>query len=405
MYQYKAYTLDKQIIEGTIDASSEGLAEERLHEAGYDHILTLKKSAPSFSLQRLVPTLYPVQKAEVVDFFNQLATLIDARVPFVQALWILSEQSRSAAFKIMINRIGQQVSGGVPFSRALAQYPKFVSGQYCQVIGVSEKSGDLPRGLRMVAGYMEKELATASSVKRTLTYPAFLGILSLIVIVVVAVIAMPSMITVFTALNADLPATTRIFIGIGDLINNYKFQLLGGVILVVMFFMWLWKTPVMKKLMDKVLIKIPVVSGVIIMRNLCRFCRTGSMLTEAGMTLPQSLNSVIGIIDNDIMRRALADVRQGIIKGKSLSKEMSNYPVFPRLLVDVIAIGEKTGTMQSSLTTMAEYYEKRLDIRMKKLTSMVEPASIIFVGLIISFIGISIMQPMYSIYQTLPLSG
>jgi type IV pilus assembly protein PilC len=405
MYQYKAYTLDKQIIEGTIDASSEGLAEERLREAGYDHILTLKKAAASFSLQRLLPQLYTVQKAEVVDFFSQLATLIDARVPFVQALWILSEQTKSVAFKTMINRIGQQVSGGVPFSRALAQYPKLVSGQYCQVISVSERSGDLPRGLRMVAGYMEKELATTSSVKRTLTYPAFLGFMAVIVIILVATIAMPSMVTVFTALNADLPAATRIFIGIGDIITNYKFQLVGGTILVVMFFIWVWKTPPVKRLMDRVLIKVPVFSGVIIMRNLCRFCRTGSMLTEAGMTLPQSLNAIIGSIDNVVIREALIEVRQGIIKGKGLSKEMAVHPLFPRLLIDVIAIGEKTGTLQSSLTSMAEYYEKRLDIRMKKLMSMVEPASIILVGLVISFIGISIMQPMYSIYQTLPLSG
>jgi type IV pilus assembly protein PilC len=405
MYQYKAYTLDKQIIEGSIDASSEDLAEERLHEAGYDHILALKKTSLPFSVERLVPQLFTVQKSDIVDFFGQLATLIDARVPFVQALWILSEQTRRVAFKTMINRMGKQVSSGVPFSQVLAQYPKLVSSQYCQVISVSEKSGDLPRGLRMVAGYMEKELSVAGNIKRTLSYPAFLGFMSAIVIVLVAIVAMPSLVKMFETLQVNLPPATRLFIALANVIINYKFQIIAGIILVGCFFVWLWKVPAVRSLADKVLLKVPVINSVIITRNLCRFCRTGSMLVEAGLTLPQSLNAIIGIIDNSVMRQALKEVRQEIIKGKSLSKEMVKSSLFPRLLVDVIAIGEKTGTMQSSFASMADYYEKRLDLKVKKLLGMVEPASILIVGLIISFIGIAIMQPMYSIYQSLPSVG
>jgi type IV pilus assembly protein PilC len=405
MYQYKAYTIDRQIIEGVIDASSEDLAEERLREAGYDHILTLKKSSARLSLEKLLPQLFTIQKADIVDFFGQLATLIDSRVPFVQALWILSEQTKRIALKNMINKLGQQVSSGVPFSRALAQYPKLVSSQYCQVISVSEDSGDLPRGLRLVAGYMEKELATAGNVKRMLSYPAFLGMMSVIVIIMVAFVAMPSLVKLFSTMQVELPLTTRIFIGAADIIINYKFQIVGGLVALVLFSVWLWKLPAVKKRTDKLFLHIPVVSSMIITRNLCRFCRTGSMLVEAGLTLPQTLNAIIGIIDNTVIKKALTGIRQDIIKGKPLSRELSKSPLFPRLLVDVIAIGEKTGTMQSSLTSMAEYYEKRLDLKVKKLMGLVEPASILIVGLIIAFIGISIMQPMYSIYQSLPAGG
>lgn len=402
MYQYKAYTLDKQIIEGFIDASSENAAEERLHEAGYDHILTLKKKSPPFSLERLFPQLFTVSKAEVVDFFGQLATLIDARVPFVQALFILSEQAKRAPVKKFIDTLGREVSGGTPFSKALARYPKLVSSQYCQVIGVSEESGDLPRGLRLVSGYMDKEISMTGNVKRMLSYPAFLGLMSIIIIIMVAMIAMPSLVKLFNTLHVDLPFTTRAFIVIADVIINYKFQIIAGLVAFVGLNVWFWKIPAVKKVLDRVLIKLPVVNTVIIMRNLCRFCRTGSMLVEAGMTLPQSLNAVVGIIDNDIMRRSLTDIRRQIIKGKTLSKEMSKHPLFPRLLVDVVAIGERTGTLQASLTSMAEYYEKRLDLKVKKLLAMVEPASILVVACIIGFIGIAIMQPLYSIYQTLP---
>jgi type IV pilus assembly protein PilC len=402
MYQYKAYTLDRQIIEGVIDASSEDLAEERLREAGYDHILTLKKSSAGFSLERLIPQLFTIQKADIVDFFGQLATLIDARVPFVQALWILSEQTKRVALKDMINKLGRQVSSGVPFSRALAQYPKLISSQYCQVISVSEDSGDLPRGLRLVAGYMEKELSTSGNVKRMLSYPAFLGMMSVMVIIMVAFIAMPSLIKLFSTLQVGLPLTTRIFIGLANFITAYVYQVVLGIGVLILFFLWLQKVPALKKVTDRLFLKLPVVGSLIITRNLCRFCRTGSMLVEAGLTLPQTLNAIIGIIDNTVIHRTLTGIRQDIIKGKPLSRELAKSPLFPRLLVDVIAIGEKTGTMQASLTSMADYYEKRLDLKVKKLMGLVEPASILIVGLIIAFIGVAIMQPMYSIYQGLP---
>jgi type IV pilus assembly protein PilC len=401
MYQYRAYTLDKQIIEGVIDAANENAAEERLSEAGYSHVLTLKKTSPPLTLERLFPQLFSVQKADIVDFFGQLATLLDSRVPFVQALWILSEQTKRVAFKKIINKLGQQVSGGVPFSRALAQYPALVSSQYCQVIAVSEKSGDLPRGLKLVAGYMEKELSLASSVKRMLSYPAFLMVMSVFVILMVAIVAMPSLVKLFSTLQVDLPLTTRIFIAAADIIMAYKFHLILAIMSLVLCVILLWRAPSVRRYLDGVILKTPVIGSVVIIRCLARICRTASMLTEAGMTLPQSLNAVIGIIDNDVIKKILSEVRQDIIKGKGLSRQMARYPVFPRMFIDVMAIGEKTGTLEASFTSMADHYEKKLDIKVKKLMGLIEPVSILIVGLIISFIGISILQPLYSIYQNL----
>lgn len=403
MYQYKVYTLDKQIIEGIIDAADESTAEERLHEAGYSHVLALKKAAPPFSLQKHFPEFFKVRKADITDFFGQLATLIEARVPFTQALWVLSEQAKKIAFKTLITKLGQQVSAGVPFSQALMQYPKLISSQYCQVINVSEKSGDLPRGLRLVASYMEKELSLAGNVKRMLSYPVFLALMSLAVIIIIVMVAIPSLVKFFNALHADLPATTRLFMGLANFLIEYKFHLVGGIIGIALLIIWLWKTPAVKKYLDKVLLKIPIIGSIIITRNICRICRTGSMLVEAGMTLPQSLLAISGIIDNHVIRKILSEIRQDIIKGKGLSRQMSRYPVFPKLMTDVIGIGEKTGTLQASFTSMADYYEKRLDLRVKKLLGMIEPASIVIVGIIISFIGVAIIQPLYSIYQTLPM--
>jgi type II secretory pathway component PulF len=400
MYQYTAYTSDRQIIEGTIDASSEAMAESLLLEAGYNQVLTLKKTVPWFSFGEIFSRFRSVNKPDIIDFFNQLATLIDSRMPFVQALGILAEQAPKAGLKDIINTLGQDVSGGTSFSQALARYPRLISNHYRQVIKVSEQSGNLTDGLRMVAGYMEKENATSTHVRRMLSYPAFLGFMAFVVIMVVATVAVPSLLKLFNSLNVALPLPTRMLIAVAGFITDYKFHVLAGLIVLVAVVIFLRKQAAVKHFIDVTSLKLPVIGNIIIMRNICRFCRSSAMLIEAGLTLPQALSTIIGTIDSDVIKGVLTEIRQEVIKGKGLSRQMAKAGIFPRLLVDMVSIGEKTGTLQSSFATMADYYEKRLDMRVQRLLGMIEPASIIFVGLIIALIGIAIITPLYSIYQT-----
>ena len=399
MYQYKAYTADRQVVEGTIDASSEDMAEERLLEAGYHQILTLKKTLPVVSLKGIFSRFRSVKKPDIIDFFTQLATLMESRMPFLQALGLLAEQAPKAGLRDVINKLGQEVSGGISFSQALARYPRLISSHYCQVIKVSEKSGDLTSGLRLVAGYMEKETTTSNHLRRMLSYPAFLGFMAIIVIIIVATVAVPALIKLFNSLGVNLPLATRMLVAIADFITNYKFHVLAGLIVLVIAGMLLKRHAGVKGFIDSFTLKLPVIGGIVIMRNICRFCRSSALLIEAGLTLPQALNAIIGTIDSNIIKQILMEIRQEIIKGKGLSQPMANAGIFPRLLVDMVSIGEKTGTLQSSFATMADYYEKRLDLKVQRLLGMIEPASIIIVGLIIALIGIAIITPLYSIYQ------
>jgi type IV pilus assembly protein PilC len=401
MYQYKAYTLDKEIVRGTIDAPNESIAEEWLHNAGYNQILTLDKKSSLFSFKKLLPRSKTVQKSDITDFFTQLATLLDSRMPFIQALSLLAEQANNPALKDIISKLGQDVSAGLPFSLALSKYPKLLSNHYCQVIKVSEKSGELPHGLRLVASYIDKELSLTSHVKRMLSYPAFLAVMGVIVSMIIAVVALPSLVKLFDALHVNLPLITQMLLGFANFIIAYKYFLLVGIVGIVFFILLLKRQTGVKKFMDIVSLKMPIIGNIIIMRNVCRFCRSSAMLIEAGLTLPQVLSAIIGTVDSNIIKGALTQIREDIIKGKGLSQPMQKSRFFPRLLTDVVAIGERTGTLQHSFSTMADYYEKRLDIRVQKLLAMIEPASIIIVGLIISFIGVAIFMPLYSIYQNL----
>jgi type IV pilus assembly protein PilC len=399
MYQYKAYTLDKEIVQGTIDAPNENTAEELLRRAGYHQILTLDKKPSPFSLEKLLPHSSQVKKSDIVDFFQQLSTLLDSRMPFIQALWLLTEQTPKTALKEFIGSLGKDVAAGSPFSLSLAKYPKLLSSHYCQVIKVSEKSGELPHGLRLVAGYMEKEASLSSHVTRMLSYPAFLGVMAVIVIIILSAVAMPSLTKLFNSLGMNLPVITKMLIAVANFIVAYKLYILVGIIAIVVGVVLLKKQPAFKRFMDALVLKLPIIGNIAIMRNVCRFCRSSAMLIEAGLTLPQALIAIIGTVDNHIIRGALTQIRQEIIKGKGISQPMQKAGLFPRLLVDVVSIGERTGTLQNSFSTMADYYEKRLDMRVQRLLSMIEPASIILAGLVVGFIGVAIIMPLYSIYQ------
>jgi type IV pilus assembly protein PilC len=401
MYQYIAYTKDRQIIEGVIDAATEDIAEERLLAAGYHQVLTLTQKAPLLSFKAVFAKFRSVQKTDVAEFFSQLATLIDSHMPFVQALNIMAEQAGKTAMRDMINTLGKDIASGIPFSQALERYPKLISNNYTQVIRVGEQSGDLIHGLRLVAGYMEKETATTNNVKRMLAYPAFLGIMGIVVLLIVATVAVPSLLKLFTSLGVELPTATRILVGVAKIITLYKFHIAAGIILVVVAVVLLKRHPAVKKFIDSISLKIPIIGSIVIMRNICRFCRSSALLIEAGLTLPQALNAIIGTIDSNVIRQILMEIRQETIKGKGLSQPMSRIKIFPRLMVDMVAVGEKTGTLQTSFATMADYYEKRLDQKVQKLMSMIEPASIIIVGLVIAFIGVAIITPMYSMYKNL----
>jgi type IV pilus assembly protein PilC len=401
MYQYKAYTLDKKIVEGTIDASSEAAAEAYLRKAGYNHVLTLQKTPPSFRLEQLWRWSSRVNRNDIIDLFQQLATLIGSRMPVTQALWLLAEQAPRAPLKDTVNRLGQELSGGTSFSQALSGYPRLVPAHYREVIKVSEQTGNLPLGLRLVAGYMEKELALSKNLTRTLSYPAFLVAMAAVVITVIITVALPSLTNLFNSLGATLPLPTRMLIAVSGFLSDNKFYLVAGLAGLAMLIIGYSKSAAGKRLRDNISLKLPVIGHIVVLRNICRFCRNTAMMLEAGLTLPQSLNSVLGVINNGIMKRDLNDIRQDLIKGKGLSQPMAGNRLFPRLLVDMVHIGEKTDTLQSSFATMADFYEKKLDQRVQKLLAMVEPASIFIVGLIIGLIGLAIVTPIYSIYQTL----
>ena len=400
-YQFKAYTLDKRVVQGRIDAASESMAEEALYQAGYRRVLSLKETRPGLSLEQLIPTFFGVKAQDVIDFSRQLATLIESGVTILTALQLLEEQSFRAAFRKVIAGLVNELRGGSSLSQALSKYPQVFSYTYCQVVRASEQAGNLEVGLRQIAGYMEKQAATKKKIRSALAYPMMVLLMAIGVFALLITVALPPLVGLFTALGTELPWTTRLLIAISGFLINYKFYLLVGVSIVVVSIIGYLRLPAGKLTMDRLMLKLPLIGPINIQRNVGHFCRTASMLLKAGLLLPQTMNIVIQTVGNRIIRQVLREVREKLVQGQGLSQPMATIDLFPRLLVEMVSVGEKTGNLDSTLATLGDYYEQRVDQRVNSLISMIGPALTVVVGLVVAFIALSMITPLYSILEAM----
>jgi len=396
-YQFRAYTLDKRVVQGTIDAASESTAEEALYQAGYQRVLSLKQMRPGLSLERLLPTLFRIKTQDVIDFSRQLATLIESGITILTTLQLLEEQAFRPVFSKVIAGLVSELRGGSSLSQALSKYPQAFSYTYCQVVKAGEQAGNLEVGLRQIAGYMERQVATRKRIRGALTYPIAVLFMAIGVFVLLITVALPPLVGLFTSLGTELPWMTRSLIAISNFLTNYKFYLLGGVAIVAISIIGYLRLPAGKLTMDRLWLKLPLIGPINVQRNVGHFCRTASMLLKAGLLLPQTMSIVIQTVGNRIIRQTLKEVREKLVQGQGLSQPMAAIDLFPRLMVEMVSVGEKTGNLDSTLATLGDYYEQRVDQRVNTLISMIGPALTAGVGLIVAFIALSIITPLYSI--------
>ena len=401
MYQFTAYTIDKKIVQGSIDATSENMAEEALYQAGYQRVLSLKEVRPRLSLESIFPTFFGVKTQDVIDFSQQLATLTESGVTILTALELLREQAPREALRKVIAGLVEELQGGSSFSQALGKYPEVFSPTYCQVVKASEQAGNLEEGLRQVARYMGKRATTTSRVRRALAYPAMVLLMAIGVFALLITVALPPLIGLFESLGAELPLATTMLIAVADFFISYKFHLLWGALILVILTVVYIRLPAGKLTMDRLKLKIPLIGSIAVEHNMCHFCQITSMLLKAGLPLPQVMDIAIQTSGNRIIRQALSDVRDKLLQGQGWSQPMAENELFPQLMVEMVAVGEKTGTMDSTLATLADYYEERVDQRINTLVSMIEPILTVVIGLVVAFIALSLITPLYSILRSI----
>lgn len=397
LFRYLAYTTDRETVEGRVEAASDAMAEATLYERGLYRVVSLKEIKPKPAVEDLLPSIFAVKPHEVIEFLQQLATLLESGIAIYTALNLLKSQTSGRAMKKVIAGLSDEIREGSSFSQAMAGYPDVFAHTYCQAIKASEQSGNLEFSLKQVAMHIEKEQNTRRKVGRAFIYPSLILLMAIGVTVLLMTVVLPPMMDLYEALDIDLPWTTAWLIAISNFFTGHGLTLLVVAAALALALTVYLRTPAGRLTFNRLALKIPLIGPLNVQRHMFQFCQTASMLLRAGVLLPRVLDTLIQTSGNVIIRQALRDVREKLIQGEGLSKPLSENDVFPRLLTEMVGIGEITGTLDGSLSTLTEYYEQRVDQQIRSLVAMMEPLMTFGVGLLVVFIALATVMPLYSV--------
>jgi len=395
-YSYLGYNADRQIIKGKVSASDEKSAVDILSNIGY-RVLSIK--ATTSILATLFPSLSglkaTVKPEEMITFSRQLALLLESGVSIIPALALLEAQSTDKSLKRVLITIVNDLRGGKSLSLAMAEHPHVFSRVYCKMISVGEQTGVLEDVLRSLASYIERQTASMAKVKQAMMYPTIVFFLAVIVGVIMITFLLPPLITMFGRLGGELPLTTRILLAVMGFAADYGLHVFIGFIALGIVGYLYSRTPNGRYYRDMLILKIPLIGRLNLLTQLARACRSMSLLFRSGLPLPEIMNLTIQAADNRVVARALSEVEHGMLRGQGLAKPMTNKQIFLPLMVEMTRVGEETGSLDESLSVVAENYEIDSDRRTQALISMIEPAMTIIMGLGVGFLALSVFMPIY----------
>jgi type IV pilus assembly protein PilC len=395
-YRYLAYTADGQETRGTLDVDSEQAAERILWERQLT-IANLERARTRMNLASVFPTVLGPRPQDVVLFTRQLATLTESGVALPSALRLLAGQVTNKEFGRVIGEIEEDIHQGTSLNEGMAKHPLVFPPLYCRMISVGERSGNLGMVLRQLATYIEKSQATLSKVRGAMAYPAFVLALAVVVVLILINFTMPPMIGLFQEFGAELPLPTRILLALTEFTSKYGMFVFAGFVALVLLAFVSVRQPAGRRLLDRIMLRLPLIGRVNIQGMVARLARTMSALLQAGLPLPEVIGMTEETLGNVIVREALENVRQETLLGHGLSDPIAQAGYFPKMLSFMVRVGEETGTLDSHLATVADFYDEEVDRALKQMTAMLEPAMTIVVGVIVGFVAISVILPMYDL--------
>jgi type IV pilus assembly protein PilC len=339
-----------------------------------------------------------VDSKELAIFTRQFSVMIDAGLPLVQCLEILASQQENKTFQKVLSGTRGSVEGGSTLSAAMKQYPKVFDPLFTNMVEAGETGGILDTILQRLSTYIEKNVKLQRAVKSALVYP--IGVLTIAAGVIILLLwkVVPVFATLFAGLGVDLPLPTRIVIGLSHFVGSiFGFLILVAVIgFVVGLKVW-YGTKQGRMVIDTIILKLPVLG--ILMRKIAvaRFTRTLGTLISSGVPILEGLDITARTSGNAVIEKALNQVRKSLEEGKSLTEPLKDSEVFPGMVTQMIAVGEQTGAMDAMLQKIADFYEEEVDAAVKDLLTALEPIMIVFLGLVVGGVVISMYLPLFSL--------
>jgi type IV pilus assembly protein PilC len=404
-FSYSARNEEGALERGEIDLPSERELADYLRNKGL--VLTHAESLQAGQTEHKKMTFKipglggRVSSADKIFFAQNLQVMIKAGLSVAIALKTQAAQTSSKAFKEVLEDVYQKVDRGIPLSDAMAGHPKVFSELFVNMVRAGEKSGKLEEVLRQVSNQLRKSHALVAKVKGALTYPVIVVVAMIGIAIAMMVFVIPKITAVFQESNVALPLPTRILIGTSDfMINNSLWLLLGTVLFFTLFVRFI-HTTYGKHAWHSLLLKLPVFSSIMRKINLAKFSRTFSSLLKTDIPIVQAFQITATTLSNVLYRQAIEDAAERVKKGVSISGIIKDYPkLFSPLIIQMTTVGEETGTLDSILDELADFYEEDVDRTMSSLSTIIEPILMLMLGGGVGGLAVSIILPIYSLTQS-----
>jgi type IV pilus assembly protein PilC len=392
-------TPDGRVLEEIFSASDETALRSDLGKRGY-HLFEVKRQglAPKMG----VPTLLrggrrgriPVQ--EFLVFNQELAALLRAGLPLLQAIDLMLERMKPGTFRSVLTEVRDKVKSGTDLSEAFAEFGDLFPRLYPSSLKAGEKSGDLELVIRRFIRYMKLVLDARRRVFSALTYPVVLVVLSMVMIAVMTIYVVPRFMGFFTELDAELPMITQIVLGVSTFMSrNWVLMLIGLIVAAVGLRSW-GRTEPGRLAIDRIKLRIPFLGSVLHRFALAEFCRSLATLLSGGIPLVPSFEIGIASVGNAYVRSKIAPTIQMVREGKPFYAALETSEIFTDMSIDMVKVGEATGSLDEMLNSVSDFLDEQIETRMQRLLSLIEPIMLVFMGLIIAILLISIYLPMYS---------
>jgi len=391
-YSWEGKDKKGKAIKGEMKASGESFVNATLRRQGIT--VTKVKKQSSFANKG------KVSDKDITLFTRQLATMMKSGVPLLQSFDIVGKGHSNPAVAKLLLDIKSDVETGSSLSAAFRKYPLYFDALFCNLIGAGEQAGILDTLLDRLATYKEKILAIKSKIKSALFYPISIIVVAFIITAVIMIFVIPAFKELFSNFGADLPAPTLIVMSISDIFVEWWWAIFGSIGFGLWFFFYTWKRSLaMQATMDRLILKLPIFGELIRKATIARFARTLSTMFAAGVPLVEALDSVAGASGNRVYYDATKRIQSEISTGTSLTVAMQNSDVFPNMVLQMTAIGEESGALDSMLSKVADFYEAEVDDAVDALSSLMEPIIMVVLGTLIGGLVIAMYLPIFKMGQ------
>jgi type IV pilus assembly protein PilC len=392
-FAYTAIDNSGSLVEGVSKAETIASARASLLAQNlYPTKLAEKRGLLQFEI-----TKEKVKKKELMHFTRQLAVFVRAGIPITSALETIGDETQDTALRRAITAMVEELRNGGTLSAAAAKHPQVFPNYYVGILQSAELTGRLDETLDSLAAYLNREIETRAKVVNALSYPAVVMVMAVVTVIILAGYVLPKFKPLFTELNADLPLPTRMLLGVASLFSTYVYIPGLVIMMVVGAVVWMMKSVKGRRVKDRLVLRVPVIKGIIEYAILERFCRILGAMVRAGVPLPDGMQTTTEATSNAVYRERLTVAREEMMKGAGFSAPLAATELFPGAAKQMFKVGEETGTLDEQLAAASEYFDTELEVRIKRFTTMFEPLMIIGVGLMVGFVAVALVSAMYGV--------